>query len=103
MIIGNLEELTLKNNEYRRILYTTPTQQLVLMSIEPNVEIGEESHNATQFIRIEKGDALLIIDNAYDFLHDNDFCIIPEHVLHNIINIGNEPLKLYTIYSPPQH
>lgn len=103
MIIGDIEFLTLSNVYYRHVLYTTKQQQLVLMSLTPNEHIGFEYHDGTQFIRVEKGRALVILNEVMQVIEDNDFVVIPENTLHNIVNIGNEDLKLYTIYSPPQH
>lgn len=101
---GNIEKLTLDNNAYRKVLFTTPTQQLVIMSLLPNQEIGEEVHEkTTQFIRIESGTCLAIINDKEIVLKDNDFIVISPNTKHNIINISNTPLKLYTIYSPPEH
>ena len=101
---GNIKELTLENNNYRHVLSTTPTQQLVLMSLQPNEEIGIEVHPyTTQFIRIEQGTGEAIMDDTYFDLEDDDVIIIPPNTLHNVTNTGDQPLKLYTIYSPPEH
>ena len=101
---GNIKELTLENNNYRRVLNTTPTQQLVVMSLLPNEEIGLEVHPYTsQFIRIEEGTGIAIMDDTFYELEDDDVIVIPPNTLHNITNTGNNDLKLYTIYSPPEH
>lgn len=101
---GNIEELTLNNNEYRKVLYTTSTMQLVLMNLHPNEEIGTETHsNTTQFIRIEDGDALAVINGKNINMKTNDAIVIPPGTEHNIINTSTKHLKLYTIYSPPEH
>jgi mannose-6-phosphate isomerase-like protein (cupin superfamily) len=103
--MDNIEKLTLENNAYRKVINTTIHQQLVLMSLNPREEIGMEIHpKTTQFIRIEKGRAIAIIDNkAYD-LKSGDFLMIPPNKYHNIINKSSKKsLKLYTIYSPPHH
>jgi len=102
---GNIENLTLENNFYRKVIFTTPTQQLVLMSLEPNQEIGSEVHeHTTQFIRIEKGECDAIINDKKIMLKDNDAIVISPNTKHNIINTSNiNKVKLYTIYSPPEH
>ncbi|OGZ41344.1 MAG: cupin [Candidatus Ryanbacteria bacterium RIFCSPHIGHO2_02_FULL_45_43] len=102
--ITNIEEKTLKNTDYRRVLYTAKNSQLVLMNIRPGDEIGNEMHKLDQFIRIERGDAKAILNNSEEYeLHDDYAIIIPAGTWHNIINTGNKELKLYTVYSPPEH
>jgi len=103
--LTNIEESTLENNEFRKILYTTDTMQLVLMCIEPDNEIGLETHtNTTQFIRIERGNGILVLEDKRIEIADGDAIIIPSNTVHNIINRSRTlPLHLYTIYSPPHH
>jgi mannose-6-phosphate isomerase-like protein (cupin superfamily) len=100
----NLEEDTINNNNYRKILYTEKNLQLVLMSLKPGEEIGVETHsNIDQFFRIDAGNGKCIInDNEYN-LKNGDCIIVPAGSKHNIINNGKKELKLYTIYSPPHH
>lgn len=102
---GNIEELTLQNENYRKVLNTTTTQQLVVMNIIPLQDIGMETHpNTTQFIRVESGECDAILNGEVFKLKDNDAIVIPPGTEHNIINTSNTlPLKLYTIYSPPEH
>lgn len=101
---ANIEKMTLLNNNYRKILHTTKNMQLVLMSINPGDDIGVEIHKKTsQFIRVEEGKCVAIIGTKRYYLKDNDFVIIPPGKKHNIINSGNIPLKLYSIYTPPEH
>ena len=101
---GNIGEMTINNNNYRKVISTTTHQQLVLMSLKPKEEIGEEVHHKVdQFIRIEKGTAVAIINNEKIILKKEHFIIIPAGTNHNIINIGRSELKLYSIYSPPNH
>jgi len=104
---GDLNKMTLDNNNYRKIISTTNHQQLVLMSLKPKEEIGMEIHKKVdQFIRIEKGTALAIIgkENPKKYKLKKEFFItIPSGTYHNIINIGRSDLKLYSIYSPPNH
>jgi mannose-6-phosphate isomerase-like protein (cupin superfamily) len=106
----NIEKATLHNNNYRKVLITTKNSQLVLMSLKPNMEIGLEIHPENdQFIRIEKGTGRAIITNKKKEilqnikLSDGSALTIPRGTYHNIINTGETPLKLYTIYSPANH
>jgi len=101
--ILNIEEETLNNEEYRRVLYTGKNSQLVLMSIKPGDEIGEEVHHLDQFIRIESGSAQAVMDGVTHTLYANYAIIVPSGVRHNIINTGETDLKLYTLYAPPAH
>lgn len=101
----NIEETTGNNSDYRRVLYTSHYLQLVVMSLKPGEEIGKEIHGLDQFIRLEKGQAKVILNNGeteYQ-LKENWAVIIPAGTYHNVINTGNEELKLYTIYTPPAH
>lgn len=100
----NIEKETLDNMDYRRVLYTTKNTQLVLMNIKPGDEIGNEVHELDQFIRIEQGDAKAVLNNEDEHeLHDDFAIIIPAGTWHNILNTGNKDLKLYSLYSPPEH
>jgi len=101
----NIEEDTLENENYRKVLYTSKHSQLVLMSLKPGEEIGMEVHpDNDQFFRIEKGQGKCIIDgNEYD-LEDGVAIVVPAGSQHNVINVSDsEELKLYTIYSPAHH
>lgn len=101
----NIEELTLANNAFRMVLYTGKHLQLVLMSLKPGEEIGEEVHaNGDQFFRFESGMGTRVINGESSPVKAGDAIIVPGGVLHNIINSDPAlPLKLYSIYSPPQH
>ncbi len=102
---GNIEQETITNNNFRKVLYTAPHSQLVLMSLRPNEEIGMETHpNNDQFFRIEKGTGKCIIDgNEYE-LSDGIAIVVPAGAEHNVINVSStDDLKLYTIYSPAHH
>lgn len=101
--ILNLEEETINNTDYRRVLYTAHNTQLVLMSINPGDEIGVEVHELDQFIRVEEGTATVMLDGAEHTLKDDWAVVIPAGAEHNVINTGSEPLKLYSLYSPPEH
>jgi mannose-6-phosphate isomerase-like protein (cupin superfamily) len=101
----DIEKLTLENENFRKVLYTAPNSQLVLMALKPDEEIGEEVHEENdQFFRFEKGEGVVIIDgNEYE-VEDGVAIIIPAGSRHNIINTSDsESLKMYTIYSPAHH
>ena len=107
-LYGDLEKLTLKNKNYRKVINTTPNQQLVLMSLKPKEDIGMEIHKkVTQFMRIEQGTVMAIIgkdENQKKYkLKKDSFITIPPNTYHNIVNIGEDEVKLYSIYSPPHH
>lgn len=100
---ANIEKLTLQNKYYRKVLYTDKNQQLTLMSLKPYEEIGQEIHSGiTQFIRVEGGTGKAIVQGKEYRLKDGDALVVPFGKRHNII-AGKEGLKLYTIYSPPEH
>lgn len=102
---ANIEQDTLNNTAYRQVIYTSHYTQLVLMSLKPGEEIGNEIHGLDQFIRIEQGRAKVILQNGettYE-VEDDWAVIIPSGTWHNVINIGETELKLYTLYSPPEH
>lgn len=103
--VQHIEQLTLQNHNFRKVIYTGKYSQLVLMRLQPHEEIGLETHhNTDQFFRCEKGEGTCIIDgNKYD-ISDGFGIIIPAGATHNIINTSSaEPLQLYTIYSPAHH
>lgn len=100
----NIESKTLTNKYYRKVLYTTAQQQLVLMCLRPNEDIPKERHShTTQFIRIEKGTACITIGSKKYNVSDGDVVVIPANTWHYVLNSGKENLHLYTIYSPPEH
>lgn len=104
--LTNIEKDTVDNKNFRKVLYTANSSQLVLMSIPPKGSIGEETHKISdQFIRIEKGDGELITGGVNrEKLKDGSAFVIPKGTTHNIVNISKtEDLKLYSIYSPPHH
>ncbi len=103
--VGNIEMDSLDNDDFRRVLYTAKNQQLVLMSLKPNEDIGEEVHtNVDQFFRCEAGVGKAILNGVEHEIKDGFVVVIPAGVRHNIVNTSaTEPLKLYTLYSPPQH
>jgi mannose-6-phosphate isomerase-like protein (cupin superfamily) len=102
--VGNIENLTDDNSNFRRVLYTGKNLQLVLMALKPGEEIGEEVHTGTdQFFRIEKGEGEVRINGEPTKIKDGDAVLVPAGARHNIVNTGGEPLRLYTLYAPPQH
>ena len=100
-----LEKEALKNKDFRRVLYTGKHSQLVLMSLKPGEEIGEEVHtNVDQFFRFEKGEGVVIIDGVKNRVQNGSAVVVPAGARHNVINTSKKSeLKLYTIYSPPEH
>lgn len=101
--ITNIEKETLKNTDYRRVLYTAKNSQLVLMSIEPGDEIGAEVHELDQFIRLEQGTATVVLNGESHEVPADSAIVIPAGVEHNVINTGEGALKLYSVYAPPEH
>jgi len=102
--ITNIEKETLENTDYRRVLYTAKNSQLVLMNLQSGEEIGEEVHELDQFIRLEQGEAKLILNKEDEHsVKAEDAMIIPAGTWHNVINTGDGELKLYSVYAPPEH
>lgn len=102
--VDNIERLTEDNSDFRRVLYTGHNLQLVLMAIAPGDEIGEEVHDdRDQFFRIEAGEGEVWIDGECHKVKADDGVIVPQGARHNVICTGTEPLRLYTIYGPPEH
>jgi mannose-6-phosphate isomerase-like protein (cupin superfamily) len=102
--VDDIEELTEENEDFRRVLYTGKNLQLVLMAIEPGDEIGEEVHDdRDQFFRVEEGEGEIWIDGRMTRIEDDMAMIVPAGARHNVKNTGDQPLKLYTIYAPPEH
>jgi mannose-6-phosphate isomerase-like protein (cupin superfamily) len=102
--VGDIEAMTEANSNYRRVLYTAAQMQLVLMTLQPGEEIGEETHeDGTQFIRIESGNGEVWIDGTVTQIRNGMGIVVPGGASHNLKNTGEEPLKLYTLYAPPEH
>lgn len=101
--VVNLESKTLENVNFREVLFTAKHCQLVVMSIPVGEDIGEEVHTLDQFIRVEAGTAKAILDGVETDLSDGWAVVVPAGAKHNIINTGTDILKLYTVYSPPEH
>ena len=102
--VDDIEELTESNKDFRRVLYTGKHLQLVLMSLKPGEEIGEEVHDThDQFFRIEKGKGEVWIDGVKTKVKADFAIIVPAGARHNVINTGDKALRLYTLYGPPEH
>lgn len=102
--VGNIEDLTEENENFRKVIYTGKFSQLVVMSLKPGEEIGAEVHEThDQFFRFEKGKAKVMIDDNEYQVEDDFAVIVPAGANHNVINVGDDEVKLYTIYSPAEH
>lgn len=104
--VGSIEDLTLKNTHFRKVLFTGKYAQLVVMCLQPGEEIGNEVHNTVdQFFRIEEGEAKFVFNGKEEHIvHGSDAVVVPAGTHHNVINTSKtKQLKLYTVYSPPQH
>ena len=102
--VDNIERVTVANEDFRRVLYTGKNLQLVLMTLPPGCDIGEEVHDdRDQFFRIEEGSGIIRIDGVDNRVEDDFAVIVPAGARHNVINDGEAPLRLYTIYGPPEH
>ena len=100
----NIERLSLDNGDFRHVLYTGKHLQLVLMTLEPGEEIGSEIHDGIdQFFRFQEGEGVVYIDGVENRVEDGSGVIVPSGARHNVRNTGTVPLKLYTIYGPPEH
>lgn len=100
----DIENEALRNEDFRRVLYTAPHCQLVLMSLPPLSDIGAEVHTLDQFIRVETGDGKSVLGGAEHNLHAGYAVVVPAGVMHNIINTSpDSEMKLYTVYAPPNH
>jgi mannose-6-phosphate isomerase-like protein (cupin superfamily) len=102
--VEHIDAETIRNSSFRRVLCTGAHLQLVLMSLAKGEEIGVETHeNHDQFFRIEAGEDRMVIDGAAHAVRDGDPVIVPAGARHNLVNTGAQPLKLYTLYGPPNH
>ncbi len=101
--IKNIEDISVKNEDFRQVLYTAKNCQLVVMALKPKEEIGMEVHHLDQFFRVEEGRGEAILDGVTTPISAGYAVIVPAGTNHNIINTGSVPLKLYTIYAPPNH
>ncbi len=101
--VTNIEKLSLENDNFRKVLYTSKNSQLVLMSLLAGEEIGEEVHDVDQFLRVERGVGRAILSEITHDLADGSVIVVPAGTKHNIVNTGSDSMKLYTLYMPPHH
>jgi mannose-6-phosphate isomerase-like protein (cupin superfamily) len=101
--IQNIEDITVKNEEFRHVLYTAKNCQLVVMALKPKEEIGLEVHKLDQFFRVEEGTGEAILDGVHTAIKAGFAVLVPAGAKHNIVNTGSVSLKLYTLYAPPNH
>jgi len=101
--VQDIESLAVTNDEFRRVLYTARHCQLVLMSLGPSEEIGAEVHTLDQFFRVEEGAGVAVLDGVRTAIRAGFAVVVPAGTNHNIVNTGSAPLKLYTLYAPPNH
>ncbi len=101
--VQDIEGIATRNDNFRKVLYTARNCQLVVMALKPKEEIGAEVHKLDQFFRVEQGTGEAVLDGVSTAIRAGYAVVVPAGARHNIINSGTEPLKLYTIYSPPNH
>jgi mannose-6-phosphate isomerase-like protein (cupin superfamily) len=101
--VQDIEALAIENDDFRRVLYTAKNCQLVVMALKPQEEIGLEVHSLDQFFRVEEGTGEAVLDGLRTPLRAGFAVVVPAGANHNIINTGSVPLKLYTLYAPPNH
>ena len=101
--VTNIEKDTVDNSNFRKVLYTGKNSQLVLMSLKPKEDIGDEIHDVDQFFRIDAGSGKVVINGTEHKISNGSAIVIPAGAKHNVINDGTEDLKIYSIYSPPHH
>ena len=101
--VQDIEDLAVKNDEFRRVIYTAKHCQLVLMALKPKEEIGAEVHKLDQFFRVEEGSGEAVLDGVRTAIQAGFAVVVPAGTNHNIVNTGSVPLKLYTLYAPPNH
>jgi mannose-6-phosphate isomerase-like protein (cupin superfamily) len=101
--VQNIEDIANRNKEFRKVLYTAGNVQLVVMALSPKEEIGMELHELDQFFRVEEGTGEALLDGVRTAISAGFAVLVPAGTQHNIINTGKVPLKLYTLYAPPNH
>lgn len=101
--VQDIESLAVKNNDFRQVLYTAKHCQLVVMALKAREEIGAEVHKLDQFFRVEEGSGEAVLDGIRTPIRAGFAVVVPAGTKHNIINTGEVPLKLYTLYAPPNH
>jgi mannose-6-phosphate isomerase-like protein (cupin superfamily) len=101
--VKNIEEISVRNEDFRQVLYTAKNCQLVIMALKPGEDIGMEVHKLDQFFRVEEGEGVAVLDGVRTEIRAGFAVLVPAGTNHNIINTGTDPLKLYTLYAPPNH
>lgn len=101
--VRDIEALSIKNEDFRQVLYTAKSCQLVVMALKPKEEIGAEVHQLDQFFRVEEGTGEAVLDGVRTAIKAGFAVLVPAGTKHNIVNTSDAPLKLYTLYSPPNH
>ena len=101
--VKNIESIAVKNEDFRQVLYTAKSCQLVIMALKPKEEIGMEVHKLDQFFRVEEGTGEAVLDGVHTAISAGFAVLVPAGANHNIVNTGSVPMKLYTLYSPPNH
>jgi len=101
--VQNIENIAIKNEDFRQVLYTAKNCQLVVMSLKPKEEIGMEVHQLDQFFRVEEGMGEAVLDGIHRIISAGFCVLVPAGTNHNIINTGSTSMKIYTLYSPPNH
>jgi len=101
--VQNIENMAIKNEDFRQVLYTAKNCQLVVMSLKPKEEIGMEVHQLDQFFRVEEGMGEAVLDGIHRIISAGFCVLVPAGTNHNIINTGSTSMKIYTLYSPPNH
>lgn len=101
--VQDIEGVAIRNTAFRQVLYTAKNCQLVVMALKPKEEIGAEVHHLDQFFRVEEGTGEAVLDGVRSAIKPGFAVLVPAGTHHNIVNTGTVPMKLYTIYSPPNH
>jgi len=101
--VQNIEDISTKNEDFRQVLYTAKNCQLVIMALKAGEEIGMEVHKLDQFFRVEEGKGEAVLDGVHTPISAGFAVVVPAGTNHNIINTGSNPMKLYTLYAPPNH
>ena len=101
--VQDIESLAVRNDDFRKVLYTAKHCQLVVMALKPQEEIGAEVHQLAQFFRVEDGTGEVVLDGIRTAIRAGFAIVVPAGANHNIINTGSAPLRLYTLYAPPNH
>src|SRR5512140_461815 len=101
--VQDIASIAVKNKDFRQVLYTAKSCQLVVMALKPKEEIGTEVHKLDQFFRVEEGTGEAVLDGVRSAIRAGFAVLVPAGTTHNIVNTGRVPLKLYTLYAPPNH